>query len=190
MNKKLIEESLSLRGDHWIVRPIIIDGKITSYEGGIIIGDNIPGIYPQNIMWITQGNTTDIKEAIDNVEEQIYNLAYEGEYYPEILDKFDKKYYKSPEWNARVVLIKRSCGNKCEKCHQYNVKDVHHLTYENAYCEPLEDLMGLCGYCHLEEHGKILFYPRPIISLLLPKMRTSILYKVEQKAIPPSSKGN
>jgi hypothetical protein len=32
------------------------------------------------------------------------------------------------------------------------VEEIHHLTYERIYHEELEDLQGVCGYCHAFMH--------------------------------------
>lgn len=54
-------------------------------------------------------------------------------------------------------------GGKCERCHKPG-KQVHHLTYERyGGDEEPDDLVLLCGTCHMAEHGlakvKKKYYP-------------------------------
>jgi hypothetical protein len=32
------------------------------------------------------------------------------------------------------------------------MKDVHHLSYAHLGAEPLDELLGLCGDCHVARH--------------------------------------
>src|SRR5690348_5248702 len=63
------------------------------------------------------------------------------------------EYLSSPEWKAKRKAVKERCSNICERCHRYLVDDVHHLTYDRVYDEPLEDLQGLCAGCHDFQHN-------------------------------------
>jgi hypothetical protein len=58
------------------------------------------------------------------------------------------EYLNSPEWKARRKAVLERCNRICERCHKYLVDEVHHLTYEHVFNEPLEDLQGLCKPCH------------------------------------------
>lgn len=63
-------------------------------------------------------------------------------------------YLKTEHWQGlRVEVIKRAKGI-CEECRADQIKDVHHLTYKNVGNENLEDLKGMCDYCHQNRHGK------------------------------------
>jgi hypothetical protein len=66
-------------------------------------------------------------------------------------------YLKSKEWLAKREQVIQRCGGLCERCGKYLVDNVHHLTYERIFNEPLEDLQGLCRPCHafLHQHSGI-----------------------------------
>jgi hypothetical protein len=59
-----------------------------------------------------------------------------------------RKYLDGPQWKAKRKAVKERCKGICERCHKYLVDEVHHLTYEHIFNEPLEDLQGLCKPCH------------------------------------------
>jgi hypothetical protein len=60
-------------------------------------------------------------------------------------------YLKSPYWKAKRKEIVKLQGGICNKCDNY-ISDVHHKTYKNIGNENLEDLEGLCRYCHKVKH--------------------------------------
>jgi hypothetical protein len=64
------------------------------------------------------------------------------------------KYLNSAEWRKKREQVIERSGSICERCHHYVVAEVHHLTYDRVYHEALEDLQGLCGYCHAFLHGE------------------------------------
>lgn len=69
------------------------------------------------------------------------------------MDQKYQDYLSSPEWKLKREKVISRCLNVCERCHSNTVEQVHHLTYENIFNEPLEDLMGLCRECHKCIHG-------------------------------------
>jgi hypothetical protein len=65
----------------------------------------------------------------------------------------DSKYHaylRSHIWKEKCELVLRRCHGICERCHVHKVKQVHHMNYKNLYHEPLDDLQGVCGKCHLD----------------------------------------
>lgn len=58
-------------------------------------------------------------------------------------------YLKSPEWaEKRKSVIERANG-KCERCGETRPPlEVHHLTYQHIFDEPLDDLQLVCKGCH------------------------------------------
>jgi hypothetical protein len=62
-----------------------------------------------------------------------------------------RAYLASPAWRAKRLLVVERCDGICQ-CGQ-PVSDVHHLSYEHAFDEPLEDLIALCRACHRRAHG-------------------------------------
>ena len=63
-------------------------------------------------------------------------------------------YLKSKEWRAKRDRVIERCGNVCEHCGHYPVAEIHHLTYDRVFREELDDLQGLCVYCHTFMHHK------------------------------------
>ena len=63
------------------------------------------------------------------------------------------KYLASREWSVKREAIKRRSKGMCERCDLFPMRDVHHLTYEHIYHEPLEDLQAICRPCHAFESG-------------------------------------
>lgn len=66
-----------------------------------------------------------------------------------------QEYLASREWSIRRNDVHRRADNKCERCFRRPIAAVHHLTYENIYKEPVEDLRALCNECHDWLHGKM-----------------------------------
>lgn len=65
-------------------------------------------------------------------------------------------YLTSPEWRDKRVLALQRDNNICQDCKMKSADEVHHLTYDNLFNEPLEDLKSLCGQCHKAAHNKTL----------------------------------
>ena len=74
------------------------------------------------------------------------------------MEKDKKKYHaylKSLEWMVKREGLFTSRGKRCELCGAMKYIQVHHLTYDNIYNEPLEDLLLVCRDCHkgIHKHG-------------------------------------
>lgn len=71
--------------------------------------------------------------------------------------KFAKytNYIQSTEWKIKRNLALIRDNNLCQRCKVKSAEEVHHLTYENLFCEKLEDLLSLCKVCHIEIHEKL-----------------------------------
>jgi len=69
-------------------------------------------------------------------------------------------YLCSREWAIRKEAVHKRAEGICERCGQYPIDAVHHLTYARKYDEELEDLAGWCKHCHAFTHGKALWDPR------------------------------
>ncbi|ALL05600.1 hypothetical protein AQ505_08905 [Pedobacter sp. PACM 27299] len=61
-------------------------------------------------------------------------------------------YLLSEEWKAKRALVLSRDHNLCKLCNTEPALDIHHLTYDNLYNEPLEDLQSLCRACHVNLH--------------------------------------
>jgi 5-methylcytosine-specific restriction endonuclease McrA len=68
---------------------------------------------------------------------------------PELSPQY-RAYLRSPQWAElrRLVLIRD--GHECRYCGATVCLEVHHLTYERLYHEPLSDLICLCAGCHAD----------------------------------------
>lgn len=62
-------------------------------------------------------------------------------------------YLRSDAWKARRAAVIERCSNTCEVCNVQPVEEIHHRTYERLYREQLDDLLGVCSYCHEKLHG-------------------------------------
>lgn len=71
------------------------------------------------------------------------------------MNKNYREYLKSNEWKEIKSLVLKRDGNKCIKCGSSNSLQIHHTTYVNIFneAENLDDLITLCGRCHMEEHN-------------------------------------
>jgi len=57
-------------------------------------------------------------------------------------------YLKSGEWRERRRLVLQRDGYLCQACLQAEASQVHHLTYDHVFAEPLFDLRAVCQSCH------------------------------------------
>lgn len=62
-----------------------------------------------------------------------------------------KSYLATDHWKNKRFAVLEQRGCKCEKCGEWG-NEIHHLTYENLWNEPLTDLQVLCGDCHDATH--------------------------------------
>lgn len=65
-----------------------------------------------------------------------------------------KRYLKSPQWKRKRFSVLRRDNFKCVKCGSHKNLQVHHLTYNHIFNEPLCDLVTLCKKCHRQEHNR------------------------------------
>jgi hypothetical protein len=57
------------------------------------------------------------------------------------------EYLRSPKWaSKRRVVLGRDLD--CQACLDRPSTQVHHLTYDHVFDEPLFDLVGVCAPCH------------------------------------------
>jgi phage terminase large subunit GpA-like protein len=61
-----------------------------------------------------------------------------------------ERYLRSKEWKRKTWAIWKRAKRCCEHCGGKDNLQVHHLTYEHLYDEPLDDLVLLCKVCHEE----------------------------------------
>jgi len=63
-------------------------------------------------------------------------------------------YYASREWALKRNAVRTRANGKCERCGSDESCQVHHLSYQHLYNEPLEELQLVCENCHQFESGK------------------------------------
>lgn len=59
------------------------------------------------------------------------------------------EYLQSEAWRNRRLGCLIRYGYKCAACESSYRLEIHHLTYDRLYSEPLDDLMPLCKEHHL-----------------------------------------
>ncbi len=64
-----------------------------------------------------------------------------------------REYLNSKEWAQTRCDLLTLRGAFCEVCGSAKMIQVHHLTYSNIRAEEPEDLIILCGKCHMAEHN-------------------------------------
>lgn len=58
------------------------------------------------------------------------------------------EYLKTQEWKDKRELVLMRDNYKCQSCLVRTAEEIHHLTYEHCYNEPLYELVSLCVVCH------------------------------------------
>ncbi len=96
------------------------------------------------------------KERWDNYYDEkhiLANMKKEYLYYNSPLYKY-YAYLGSDAWKQKRQLIYERDNKICQVCKVETATEVHHLTYQNIFNEPLEDLISICSECHRKEHNK------------------------------------
>lgn len=63
-----------------------------------------------------------------------------------------REYLCSPAWAYRRERVLERDQYKCRACEQARATQVHHLTYDRIFEEPLFDLVAICEPCHKRIH--------------------------------------
>ena len=67
--------------------------------------------------------------------------------------RFDHaEYMNTDHWRQRRVGYYAVHPRRCHSCGSTDAVELHHLSYDNVYAEPDEDLMALCDGCHAFVH--------------------------------------
>lgn len=113
-----------------------------------VYGDSIRGEFNMD-------RFTDWKASFQDEGKMLYGFKAANEFR-------NSRYYKylvyllSDEWKAKRHLVLERDMNLCQHCKQKPAVDIHHLTYEHLFNEPIEDLLALCPTCHSKVHSKVL----------------------------------
>jgi 5-methylcytosine-specific restriction endonuclease McrA len=66
-------------------------------------------------------------------------------------------------------------GWRCQKCGSLKDLQVHHQTYRSRQGnDSLANLVTLCAYCHMEEHGQLSYSQAAAKQNSAPKRRASV----------------
>lgn len=91
----------------------------------------------------------EIREEAKMLSEQKKQFNYHNSSYYKY-----QVYLCSPEWRVKRELVLQRDNKICQDCTLKPAEEVHHLTYNSLFNEPLEDLKSLCKECHMKTHGK------------------------------------
>jgi 5-methylcytosine-specific restriction endonuclease McrA len=58
------------------------------------------------------------------------------------------RYLNSPEWQAKRQKVLERDKHVCQACLSARATQVHHITYDHVFHEPLFDLRAICRPCH------------------------------------------
>lgn len=58
------------------------------------------------------------------------------------------RYLNSDKWKLKREKVFERDKNLCQACLTNKATQVHHLTYQNIYDEPLFELISVCARCH------------------------------------------
>lgn len=58
------------------------------------------------------------------------------------------EYLDSEKWKAKRERVLQRDDWMCQACLKRQADEVHHLTYEHVFNEPLFDLISICSVCH------------------------------------------
>jgi len=117
--------------------------------------------YPKKNFFLSELDFVD-KKAVENFKKKKNELSkikkslseYRNNYQRKKWDYYRNTYLKSDEWKHKRSLIMNNYNWQCQNC-KSKATDLHHLTYENMFCEKFEDLKPLCRSCHEKEHNAI-----------------------------------
>jgi len=79
-----------------------------------------------------------LKEVRDNLD-KIKNQEAWNEY---------DNYLNSDKWKLKRKKVLERDNYLCQACLTSKAQEIHHLTYENIYDEPLYQLISVCKRCH------------------------------------------
>ena len=62
------------------------------------------------------------------------------------------EYLKSDKWKIKRAKVLERDNNICKACETNKATQVHHLSYQFVFDEPLFDLIAICTLCHDKIH--------------------------------------
>jgi 5-methylcytosine-specific restriction endonuclease McrA len=113
----------------------------------------------KNLPLVTKEFTDQVAEERWQRRKAFYNYISEKRE-KQIQDANDKwwaeynDYLKTPQWRDKRTRVLNRDNYVCQACLVNKAVDVHHLTYDRVFKEPLFDLVGVCKECHEMIHSK------------------------------------
>ena len=101
-------------------------------------------------------------ENFDDVQEFNNDLRYlKDEFYKQVIMGLDKikndeawdkynEYLNSEKWKIKRKKVLERDNYLCQACLTNRAEQIHHLTYNNIYDEPLYELISVCKRCHIK----------------------------------------
>lgn len=87
--------------------------------------------------------------------ERIYEIALERTAKLETDGYADyEEYLATEKWARKRRAVLNRDKQLCQACLTRDATEVHHLTYERIFEEPMFDLVAICGPCHVKLHSK------------------------------------
>lgn len=105
--------------------------------------------------------TSEQKETLHEARYQKRKAFYEflrqkrAEYFEKNKEEFTRNYHahlKTSEWKVRRDKVLERDNFVCMGCMKNKATEVHHLTYDHVFNEPLFDLVSICEECHKNVH--------------------------------------
>jgi len=96
------------------------------------------------------------KRLFDKDDEQRF-IRQQIEYYKNSIAYKYHRYLLSDQWKELRLHIFERDNNICQHCKLNPAEEVHHLTYNSIYKEPLSDLISVCRTCHQQIHKSSFF---------------------------------
>lgn len=92
---------------------------------------------------------------VEETRSRIYEIALDRTANLETEGYADyEEYLASDKWaRKRKAILERDKG-LCQACLKRQATEVHHLTYERIFDEPMFDLVAICRPCHERLHKK------------------------------------
>ncbi|AFO91729.1 hypothetical protein D1822_09875 [Phaeobacter inhibens] len=65
-----------------------------------------------------------------------------------------EEYLASDKWAVKRRAVMERDSQRCQACLTRDATEVHHLTYDRIFEEPMFDLVAICRRCHEKLHEK------------------------------------
>lgn len=92
---------------------------------------------------------------MEEIRSRIYEIALDRTANLETEGYADyEEYLASSKWARKRTAVLERDQDLCQACLNRQATEVHHLTYERIFDEPMFDLVAICRPCHERLHKK------------------------------------